>query len=304
VNSHFTELIGGLNLKRITRLMVSNPKYSQFKFLILAALNECIGPGKRYKYENNEELSSEKYRAQDFGSSFDIPDAPPFLLSNEPAKSIDYELRYIFNHLGVTIDDWFMNFSIDKNNRLTMANTPGPILTALLIDNDTQDLFNNKFPHDPSAPFQYYGPRAEPKNWLTVCDELRKRSKVALNEATKEADLCISDPTSSIEPKKPSPEDINKVYEHLLPTSQVLPPKVVQKCNGCHSGEKPVGGYIPFDNSVALGKLLNKRDKTLKERILYRISQEARNEGKGMPPDKSLDHDELENITRYLNSLQ
>ncbi len=96
-------------------------------------------------------------------------------------------------------------------------------------------------------------------------------------------------------------DQYNENYSLLRSTVPHGKRSAIAKCVSCHREGTDNAPYIPFHNVIEFKDLIS--NSRIKDKILYRISEEARGTSKQMPPKSPLDLVERESVISFLEEL-
>lgn len=258
-NSVFTHRLALLNSQRIAREIMANPTYAAYKYALLGMI--ACDPGR-------DDFFSEGF-----------PGLRPGDLNHDTyADRIPNRLKSFYSALSIPIQDWFLSFD-PEIAQLTTPISDGHQLGVSLVEADPSlgaefpilsriveipyslmegDLPASRIKDRYIAVFRPYDGRAA--EYESICGKLAEASRKSLLAAA-------APPIPSI--------------PHQVPA--------IERCIRCH--ETGVAPRIPFSKPREISPRLI-------DKIRYRISDEAREKGVGMPPQGPLREDERRSLLR------
>ena len=210
------------------------------------------------------------------------------------------KLRYLFEGLGIDIQDWFMDLNQPTYRMSDGFDWARGLAWALITeDSELRSRFNPSLhaSRDLSAGFylarsdatrnESYGPEGNANNDLNqICTDLKKESR---EQFTISHHKIQTPPDRSLSPLMPLNKDNN------------YPTTFTQSCAGCHSGEIRIGPRIPFLNHQQFSAWIQQspeRNTIIRDRLTTTNNLDR------MPPNRDLEDPELHAIFQYLDSLR
>lgn len=132
--SQYTQVVGYLNLRRVTHLILDSPNYAQFKYAIMGAIYDC---------ENYEEFFPEAVRKKIIGGLSTYIDQAKMSHHNDANRYfLQYEenrfgkILYVFEGRKISIEDWSMSFRRSPYSFITPTGSFEGFLSSLLAEQD------------------------------------------------------------------------------------------------------------------------------------------------------------------------
>lgn len=262
-----------LNMRRVARLAREElgPLYAQYKF----ALAGLGGAGYMSSSESLGHNCGDLYLPESVRQSH--LQRLTQLKTVDPAKyvkpagygtnfSIERGLDLIFEPLGISTQDWSMDFK--TGGRFSF-----------------EDRYTS--PHDSNVHLREALKIVDPELAKLTCEELKKNSEGALSEFERSGELA------------------KKLRDQGDPSKKPERP-LIERCIGCHVDyDDPSAPNLPFDDLAALKPLLGQKKYargTLLDEIRFRLGDHAPNRLQ-MPPSGVVDKAQRDQLLKMLESL-